>query len=165
MQVRDAAFLHRYSEPVLLVLHETQPTWAGLYAERKDTMCLTAFSLNLAHQKHLRLWHTVGLPSDAHKLLPVPLGGVLVLGQSLILYHAQVGDPVPAGGHPCCACLLQQQPADASVCCRESRALWQSAARPTRVSPRPSWTSTPCANPPPRPQPATPTSLQPMWSR
>ena len=29
-QVRDAAFLHRYNEPVLLLLHEAdKPTWAG----------------------------------------------------------------------------------------------------------------------------------------
>lgn len=89
-EVRDAAFLHRYNEPVLLVLHEAQPTWAGLYTERKDTMCLTAFSLNLAHQKHLRLWHAAGLPSGAHTLMPVPLGGALVLCHTLLLYHSQV---------------------------------------------------------------------------
>ena len=89
MQVRDAAFLHRYNEPVLLVLHEGQPTWAGLYTEKKDTMSVTAFSLNLGHQRHLRLWHASELPSDAHSLIPVPLGGCLVLCQSLILYHSQ----------------------------------------------------------------------------
>ena len=90
MQVRDAAFLHRDSEPVLLLLHEDEPTWTGMYTHRKDTMCLTALSLNLAHQKHLRLWHVDKLPSDAYRVLPVPLGGVLVLCQTLILYHSQV---------------------------------------------------------------------------
>lgn len=89
MQIRDAAFLHRYNEPVLLVLHESQPTWAGLLTEKKDTMSVTAFSLNLAHQRHLRLWHASELPSDAHSLIPVPLGGCLVLCQSLIIYHSQ----------------------------------------------------------------------------
>lgn len=91
--MRDAAFLHRYNEPVLLVLHESQHTWAGLYTERKDTMCLTAFSLNLMHQKHLRLWQATGLPSDSHKLIPVPLGGAVVLCQTMVLYHSQVLAP------------------------------------------------------------------------
>jgi len=97
VQVRDAAFLHRYSEPVLLLLHEKEPTWAGMYTQKKDTMCLTALSLNLNHQKHLQLWHAQKLPSDAHRVLPVPLGGALVLCQSLILYHSQVPPPSPMG--------------------------------------------------------------------
>lgn len=29
--VRDAAFLYGYTEPVLLLLHETEPTWPGRY--------------------------------------------------------------------------------------------------------------------------------------
>ena len=29
LQVRDAVFLHGYNEPVLLLLHEEDPTWAG----------------------------------------------------------------------------------------------------------------------------------------
>jgi cleavage and polyadenylation specificity factor subunit 1 len=28
-EVRDAVFLHGYTEPVLLLLHEPDPTWAG----------------------------------------------------------------------------------------------------------------------------------------
>lgn len=28
-QVRDAVFLHGYGEPVLALLHEAEPTWAG----------------------------------------------------------------------------------------------------------------------------------------
>jgi hypothetical protein len=28
-QVRDAVFLHGYNEPVLALLHEAEPTWAG----------------------------------------------------------------------------------------------------------------------------------------
>jgi cleavage and polyadenylation specificity factor subunit 1 len=27
--VRDAVFLHGYNEPVLMLLHEAEPTWAG----------------------------------------------------------------------------------------------------------------------------------------
>ena len=30
-EVRDAVFLHGYTEPVLLLLHEPEPTWAGRY--------------------------------------------------------------------------------------------------------------------------------------
>ena len=94
-QVRDAIFLHRYNEPVLLVLHESKPAWVGSLADTKDTMCLTAFSLNLAHQRHPKLWHTTDLPSDAHRLIPVPIGGALVLCQSLVLYHSQVRAHAP----------------------------------------------------------------------
>ncbi len=28
-EARDAVFLHGYTEPVLLLLHEPEPTWAG----------------------------------------------------------------------------------------------------------------------------------------
>jgi cleavage and polyadenylation specificity factor subunit 1 len=33
--VRDAVFLHGYTEPLLLVLHEDKPTWPG----RSVTSC------------------------------------------------------------------------------------------------------------------------------
>lgn len=89
-QVRDVVFLHRYSEPVLLVLHEAKPSWAGILRERKDTLEATAFSLNVLQKRHTRLWSVPDLPTDALKLVAVPAGGALVLCQSLILHVSQV---------------------------------------------------------------------------
>ncbi|KAK9815325.1 hypothetical protein WJX72_001813 [[Myrmecia] bisecta] len=88
-EVRDSVFLHRYNEPVLLVLYETEPTWPGRYRDKKDTMALVAFSMNVVQKRHARIWSAANLPSDAYKLVPVPLGGVLVLCQNMILYHTQ----------------------------------------------------------------------------
>ncbi|KAK9839426.1 hypothetical protein WJX81_001424 [Elliptochloris bilobata] len=103
-EVRDAAFLHRYNEPVLLVLHEPKPTWAGAARDRRDTAALVALSLNVQQRRHTRLWAAEGLPADALRLEASPAGGALVLCQSLILYHTQgascalvVGSSVYAG--------------------------------------------------------------------
>ena len=87
--MRSAAFLHRYNEPVLLVLHEPAPTWAGAARERRDTAALVALSLNVQQRRHTRLWAAQGLPADALRLEASPAGGALVLCQSLILYHTQ----------------------------------------------------------------------------
>ena len=45
-------FLHRYNEPVLAVLHETHPGWAGR-ARRggKDNTALVTYSINLAAKR------------------------------------------------------------------------------------------------------------------
>ncbi len=83
-------FLHRYSEPVLLVLHEVAPTWTGNLRERKDTMAVTALSVNVVHKRLTLLWSARDLPSDACRLSAVPLGGALVLCRSLIRYVSQV---------------------------------------------------------------------------
>ncbi len=88
-QVRDAAFLHRYNEPVLLVLHEPAPTWAGAARERRDTAALVALSLNVQQRRHTRLWAAERLPADALRVAASPAGGALVLCQSLLLYHTQ----------------------------------------------------------------------------
>jgi cleavage and polyadenylation specificity factor subunit 1 len=90
LQVRYAVFLHRYSEPVLLVLHEEAPTWTGNLRARKDTMAVTALSVNVLHKRLTLLWATRDLPSDAAHLSAAPLGGALVLCRSLVKYVAQV---------------------------------------------------------------------------
>lgn len=91
--MRDAAFLHRYNEPVLLVLHEPAPTWAGAARERRDTCALAALSLNVQARRHTRLWAAAGLPADALRLEASPAGGALVLCQSLVLYYTQARRP------------------------------------------------------------------------
>ena len=93
--MRDAVFLHRYSEPVLLVLHEVAPTWTGNLRARKDTMVVTALSVNVVHKRLTLLWSARDLPSDACRLSAVPLGGALVLCRSLIKYVSQVCGLLP----------------------------------------------------------------------
>jgi hypothetical protein len=89
--VRDMVFLHGYTEPVLLLLHEAQPTWPGHYRERKDSCCLSALSLNLRRKRHPVIWQALKLPGDCSRVMAVPQGGALVLSQNLLLYYTQVG--------------------------------------------------------------------------
>ena len=98
-QVRDAVFLHRYSEPVLLVLHETAPTWPGNLRARRDTMAATALSVSVLHKRLTLLWSARDLPSEACRLHAAPLGGALVLCRSLIKYISQASCRVTAPFH------------------------------------------------------------------
>lgn len=90
VQVRHAVFLHGYTEPMLLLLHEPEPTWPGRYRERHDTCQLSGLSLNFKRSRYPLIWSVPNLPSDCCRLMAVPRGGVLVLSQSLIMYHTQV---------------------------------------------------------------------------
>lgn len=117
-EVMDAVFLHGYSEPVLLLLHESEPTWEGnlrirvrrrcdyvlfymrererllslnqsIYIMQKDTCVLTALSLNLSAKRHPKIWSVQNLPSDAYRISAAPCGGALVFTPGLILYYTQ----------------------------------------------------------------------------
>lgn len=88
--VLDFVFLRGYNEPVLLLLHESSPTWAAQYREKKDTHCLTAVSLNLKQKIYPVIWSVKNLPSDAYKLIPAPLAGALVLTMNFICFYSQV---------------------------------------------------------------------------
>ena len=83
-------FLHKYNEPVLLILHEVAPTWPARYRDSKDTMALTALSINVVHKRHPKIWDAAALPSDTFKLIPVPSGGALALSHNMIMYFMQV---------------------------------------------------------------------------
>lgn len=90
MQIRSAAFLHKYSAPTLLVLSEAEPTWAGRLRDKKDTMHVSAMSISVSEQKVSEIWEASELPSDAFCLLPVASGGALILCRHLIIFQAQV---------------------------------------------------------------------------
>ena len=92
LQVKDIVFLHKYNEPVLLILHEAAPTWVGRYRDCKDTMAVAALSINVVHKRHPRIWEASGLPSDTFKLISVPSGGAVALSQNMIMHFTQVGD-------------------------------------------------------------------------
>lgn len=88
--MKDFVFLHKYNEPVLLILHETTPTWPGSYQDSKDTMTITALSINVVQRQHPRIWEATGLPSDTFKLVAVPSGGALAVSRFMLMFFTQV---------------------------------------------------------------------------
>ncbi|KAH7854835.1 hypothetical protein Vadar_018207 [Vaccinium darrowii] len=89
--VKDFIFLHGYIEPVMVILHERELTWAGRVSWKQHTCMISALSINTTLKQHPLIWSAANLPHDAYKLLavPSPIGGVLVLGANSIHYHSQ----------------------------------------------------------------------------
>lgn len=91
IHIKDFTFLHGYIEPVLLVLHEKDPTWAGRAAVKRHTCMVTALSINTTLKQHPLIWSAANLPYDSYMLLavPSPIGGVIVVAANSIHYHSQ----------------------------------------------------------------------------
>ncbi|XP_057528252.1 cleavage and polyadenylation specificity factor subunit 1 [Amaranthus tricolor] len=89
--VKDFVFVHGYIEPVLVILHERELTWAGRISWKHHTCMLSALSVNTTMKQHPLIWSAMNLPHDAYKLLavPSPIGGVLVISSNAIYYHSQ----------------------------------------------------------------------------
>eukprot|EP00899_Mesostigma_viride_P011454 jgi/Mesvir1/20309/Mv19903-RA.2 len=91
--VRDLSFLHGYNrDPVLMVLHETTPSWVGNKAT-KFACCVAALGVDLAGKRLYELWTYSGLPHNSTHLVavPPPINGALVFGVNLISYYGQNG--------------------------------------------------------------------------
>ncbi|KAL6501455.1 hypothetical protein OROGR_026588 [Orobanche gracilis] len=80
-----------YIEPVLVILHEQELTWAGRVSWKHHTCMISALSISTTLKQHPLIWSATSLPHDAYKLLavPSPTGGVLVIGANTIHYHSQ----------------------------------------------------------------------------
>ncbi|KAL0902907.1 hypothetical protein M5K25_028407 [Dendrobium thyrsiflorum] len=91
MHVKDFAFIHGYIEPVMVILQEKEPTWAGRVTWKHHTCMISALSISTTLKQHPLIWSAANLPHDAYKLLPVPspIGGVLVICANSIHYHSQ----------------------------------------------------------------------------
>lgn len=89
--VKDFIFIHGYIEPVMVILHEREPTWAGRVSWKHHTCMISALSISTSLKQHPLIWSATNLPHDAYKLLPVPppIGGVLVISANTIHYHSQ----------------------------------------------------------------------------
>nr|XP_043633583.1 cleavage and polyadenylation specificity factor subunit 1 [Erigeron canadensis] len=89
--VRDFIFVHGYIEPVLVILHEKELTWAGRLPYKHHTCVISALSISTTLKQHPLIWSATNLPHDAYKLLavPSPIGGVLVVCANTIHYHSQ----------------------------------------------------------------------------
>ncbi|ERN13281.1 cleavage and polyadenylation specificity factor subunit 1 isoform X2 [Amborella trichopoda] len=89
--VKDFVFVHGYIEPVMVILHEKELTWAGRLSWKHHTCMISAFSISTTLKQHPLIWSASNLPHDAYKLLsvPSPIGGVLVICANSIHYHSQ----------------------------------------------------------------------------
>ncbi|CAM0907795.1 unnamed protein product [Alopecurus aequalis] len=89
--VKDFTFVHGYIEPVLVILHEREPTWAGRIASKHHTCVISAFSISMTLKQHPMIWSATNLPHDAYQILsvPPPISGVLVVCANSIHYHSQ----------------------------------------------------------------------------
>ncbi|KAI9598078.1 CPSF A subunit region-domain-containing protein [Syncephalis fuscata] len=89
--ILSLGFLNNFYEPTLALLYESAETWAGRLVERKDTCELVVVSLDVVNRKFPVIYRREHLPYDAHSIIPVPapLGGVLVLTNSTIIYIDQ----------------------------------------------------------------------------
>eukprot|EP00850_Spirogloea_muscicola_P016587 SM000135S27031 [mRNA] locus=s135:382502:389897:+ [translate_table: standard] len=115
--VRDFVFLHGYTEPVAAVLWEAEPAWAGtLPLSKRSNASLSALSLNTSLRQHPIIWSfsvsqdfllvppaellnwlpDKGLPFDVFSVtaVPLPVGGVLVLGTNSV-HHCSQAQRVP----------------------------------------------------------------------
>ncbi|WVZ84662.1 hypothetical protein U9M48_031667 [Paspalum notatum var. saurae] len=89
--IKDFTFVHGYIEPVLVILHEREPTWAGRISSKNQTCMISAFSISTSLKQHPMIWSAAKLPHDAYQLLavPPPISGILVICANSIHYHNQ----------------------------------------------------------------------------
>lgn len=89
--IKDFVFINGYIEPVMVILHERELTWAGRVSWKHHTCMVSALSISTTLKQHPRIWSATNLPHDAYKLVavPSPIGGVLVLCANTIHYHSQ----------------------------------------------------------------------------
>ncbi|XP_057994904.1 cleavage and polyadenylation specificity factor subunit 1 isoform X2 [Hevea brasiliensis] len=89
--VKDFIFVHDYIEPVVVILHERELTWAGRVSWKHHTCMIAALSISTTLKQPTLIWSVVNLPHDAYKLLavPSPIGGVLVICANTIHYHSE----------------------------------------------------------------------------
>lgn len=91
MRIIDIEFLYGYYEPTLFILCESNMTWVGRYAIKKDTCNSLALSLNLNQRSNPIIWPVEKLPSDCIKCyaVPPPIGGVMIFGVNSLIYLNQ----------------------------------------------------------------------------
>ncbi|XP_042061221.1 cleavage and polyadenylation specificity factor subunit 1-like [Salvia splendens] len=54
--VKDFIFIHGYIEPVVVILHEHELTWAGRVAWKHHTCMVSALSVNTTLKQHPLIW-------------------------------------------------------------------------------------------------------------
>ncbi|KAJ4835898.1 hypothetical protein Tsubulata_006157 [Turnera subulata] len=89
--IKDFIFVHEYIEPVMVVLHEQELTWAGRLSWKHHTCMISALIISTTVKQPTLIWSIPNLPHDVYKLLavPSPIGGILVIGANTIHYHSE----------------------------------------------------------------------------
>jgi len=89
--IKDYTFLHGFFEPTLLILYEPTPTWSGRSGFHRDSCCMAALSISTRQRTNPIVWRKDNITYESERLLPVPepIGGVLVICPSQILYFNQ----------------------------------------------------------------------------
>ena len=97
MRIIDIEFLYGYYEPTLFILCESNRTWVGRYAVKKDTCNSISLSINLNQKTNPLIWPVDKLPSDCLKSIavPQPIGGVLIFTVNGLIY---INQSVPSYG-------------------------------------------------------------------
>lgn len=97
MRIIDIEFLYGYYEPTLFILCESNRTWVGRYAVKKDTCNSISLSINLNQKTNPLIWPVDKLPSDCLKAIavPQPIGGVLIFTVNGLIY---INQSVPSYG-------------------------------------------------------------------
>ncbi|KAL9243919.1 hypothetical protein vseg_017753 [Gypsophila vaccaria] len=54
--VKDFVYLHGYIEPLLVILHERELTWAGRVSWKYHTCMISALSINTTMKQHPLIW-------------------------------------------------------------------------------------------------------------
>lgn len=89
----SVAFLHEYREPTLGILYSSVASSNSLLHERKDVVSYAVFTLDLEQRASTTLLSVARLPNDLHKVFPMPLpvGGVLLVGANELVHVDQGG--------------------------------------------------------------------------
>ena len=89
------AFLHEYREPTFGILYSQVATSSALIHERRDVLSYAVYTLDLEQRASTSLLSVNNLPYDlfAVKSLPLPIGGVLLIGGNELIHVDQAGKP------------------------------------------------------------------------
>lgn len=89
----DLAFLHEYREPTFGILSSEIVPSSALLGERKDCLAYNVITLDLEQRASTGLISVPNLPSDLRRAIPLPLpvGGVLLIGANELIHVDQGG--------------------------------------------------------------------------
>lgn len=98
----DMAFLHEYREPTLGILYTTNPRSLALAALQTVTLTFVIYTLDVSGRARTKLFSVPNLPQDMFKVVPMPLpvGGVLLIGTGQLIHVDQSGKTFAVAVNP-----------------------------------------------------------------
>ncbi|KAJ3323017.1 Cleavage and polyadenylation specificity factor subunit 1 [Boothiomyces sp. JEL0866] len=91
----DFVFLYGFLEPTIAILYETNQTFVGRLAHKKDTVSLIVVSLDLYQKTWPVLYKVDGLPYNCTHMeaVPNPLGGIIIFSHNALIHLDQTHQP------------------------------------------------------------------------